>query len=272
LNALLPRHQEFIDRFVVACQADSRVLAAFLGGSHAREEADQYSDLDLYLVTTDEDFQAFLAGKRVFLRQLGDVPFLEDFNIPNMLFFILSEGIEGELGIGRRSQFEHIHVGPYRLLLDKAGILEGARFQAPVFEPEARLRFAIPLINGFWHDLGHFIVAIGRGQLWWAYSQIEVLRGICMNLMRLQEDFRDFDAGDEAGFKIEQAVPPEQLVLFNPTYCPLETDALLHSVYVLIDIYRPLAQDLGHRHGIPYPLATERLLLRRLKYVKWLYP
>ena len=31
----LPHHQAVIDRFVAACQADARVVAAFLYGSHA---------------------------------------------------------------------------------------------------------------------------------------------------------------------------------------------------------------------------------------------
>ena len=36
-------HQAVIDRFVTACQADERVVAAFLGGSYARGAADAYS-------------------------------------------------------------------------------------------------------------------------------------------------------------------------------------------------------------------------------------
>ncbi|HEX6383969.1 MAG TPA: nucleotidyltransferase domain-containing protein [Anaerolineae bacterium] len=46
-------HQIVIDRFVASCRADERVVAAFLGGSYARGAADEYSDLDLYLITTD---------------------------------------------------------------------------------------------------------------------------------------------------------------------------------------------------------------------------
>jgi len=42
-------HQIVMNRFVAACQADERVVAAFLGGSYARGTTDAYSDLDLYL-------------------------------------------------------------------------------------------------------------------------------------------------------------------------------------------------------------------------------
>ena len=42
-----------LDRFVGACREDTRVVGAFLGGSHAAGTADEYSDLDLYLIVGD---------------------------------------------------------------------------------------------------------------------------------------------------------------------------------------------------------------------------
>ena len=70
------------------------------------------------------------------------------------------------MAFGRASQFTDMHVGPYRVLLDKNGILAGAVFAG--YEPTQaeqieRLR---RLIYWFWHDLSHFITAMARGQLW----------------------------------------------------------------------------------------------------------
>ena len=42
------RHRAIVDRFVAACRADERVLAAILAGFYARGTADAHSDLDLY--------------------------------------------------------------------------------------------------------------------------------------------------------------------------------------------------------------------------------
>jgi predicted nucleotidyltransferase len=58
-------HQRFIDRFVGASRADARVVAAFLGGSYAKGEADAYSDLALGLITTDAAYGDSLAGRGV---------------------------------------------------------------------------------------------------------------------------------------------------------------------------------------------------------------
>jgi len=70
-SPLPPHHQHLLDRFTAACRADTRVVAAFLGGSYALGTADLYSDLDLYLITTDEAFDDFLAGRDAFIRSLA---------------------------------------------------------------------------------------------------------------------------------------------------------------------------------------------------------
>jgi predicted nucleotidyltransferase len=54
-------YQAIVDQFVAACQADERIVAAFLGGSYAEDKADKYSDLDLFFMTTDKSYEIFLA-------------------------------------------------------------------------------------------------------------------------------------------------------------------------------------------------------------------
>src|SRR6266702_2533050 len=90
-------HQIVMNRFVAAGLADERVVAAFLGGSYARDAADAYSDLDLYLITTDEAYDDFFAGRKAFLRLLGEPVFLEDYHGGgfDMVFFIFPDGTEG---------------------------------------------------------------------------------------------------------------------------------------------------------------------------------
>src|SRR5215468_449313 len=93
-------HQAVINRFVAACQTDERVVAATLYGSYARGAADAYSDLDLGLITTDEAYEEFVAGREAFVRQLGEPAFLEDFDSTVTVFFMFTDGTEGELSIG----------------------------------------------------------------------------------------------------------------------------------------------------------------------------
>ena len=57
-------HQEILDCFIAACYADERIIAAFLGGSYANGSADEFSDLDLFFITTDEVMKNSLPSVR----------------------------------------------------------------------------------------------------------------------------------------------------------------------------------------------------------------
>ena len=72
--------QETMESCRAASETDPRVVAAFVGGSLATGTADEYSDLDLYLITTDEQYDSFFAERVAFMCQLGEPVFLEDFN------------------------------------------------------------------------------------------------------------------------------------------------------------------------------------------------
>jgi predicted nucleotidyltransferase len=255
-------HQVVMDRFVAACQADERVVAATLYGSYARGVADAYSDLDLGLITTDEAYEDFVAGREAFIRLLGEPLLLEDFDLPNIIFFIFPDGAEVELALGRESQFNHNHGGPYRVLLDKKNILAGAvfpRYQPGQTEQRETLR---RLVSWFWHDLSHFIAAMGRGQLWWAYGQLEELRRYCVNLARLRYDFSMEADGYE---KVEQAIPVEQLSSLQATFCPLEPGAMLQAALVIVRFHQELAPPLSRTHGITYPTDLARVMSDRLE-------
>jgi hypothetical protein len=263
---LLPHHHQVIlNRFVAACQADERVVAAFLGGSYAREAADAHSDLDLYLITTDEVYDEFLSGSDAFIRLLGVPIFLEHHkgDWGDFVFFIFANGAEVELGLGCESRFHHIHGGPYRVLLDKKNILAGAVF--PSYEPaqSRQVETLHGLVYWFWHNLlHHFITPIARGQLWSAYGGLEDLRLTCVNLARLHQNFSAVAEGYE---KVEQALPIEQLASLQVTFCPLERGAMLQAALVIVHFYQELAPPLAQAHGIPYPADLARMMSGRLE-------
>ncbi len=260
--------QAIIDRFVTACGADARIVAATLYGSHARGAADEHSDLDLGLITTDEDFEAFVAGRDDFIRRLGDPLFIEDFGSSVGVYFILSDGAEVELALGRASEFKHDHGGPYIVLLDKKELLEGAIFPRRQPEESQQVKVLRQQVFWFWHDLSHFTTAMARGQLWWACGQLEVLRHICVNLVRLRHNFADPDVGNDPYFKIENAIPVEQLALLETTFCPMEEAPLLQAAHVIVDFYREVALPLAQAHGIDYPAELDHLIVARLEKLK----
>ena len=80
MNVGSDEQQAVLQRFTEACSKDERVVAAFLGGSLVTEKADEWSDLDIYLITTDMAYDSFFAERQAFVRGLGKPVFLEDFN------------------------------------------------------------------------------------------------------------------------------------------------------------------------------------------------
>jgi hypothetical protein len=253
-----------VTRFVAACQADARVVAAFLSGSHATGAADAHSDLDLGVITRDDALAAFLSEAEALVGLLGDPLFFEDFGAADTRFFVLADGTEGELAIGAESRFTHIARGPYRVLVDESGILNGATLVGKQPDRHAQREELRRLIVWFWHDLSHFITAVARGRLWWAYGQIEVLRRSCVNLARLRRDFGDPDVGPECYYKVEQALPAEQLAPLLPTICPMEPAAMVEAARTVVLVYRALAIPLAAAHALAYPQALDRLMEGRL--------
>lgn len=265
----LPRRlQVVVDRFVAACQADERVMAAFLAGSYARGIVDAYSDLDLCLITTDAAYDAFFAEREAFLRRLGETTFLEDYHGSgvDLVTFMFAGGAEGELVFGRESDFQQMHEGPYTVLLDKKHLLAGAVF--PGYKPDRaeQIETLHGLISWFWHDLSHhFITPMARGHLWGAYGALEDLRRTCVNLARLRQNFAVEAEGYE---KVEQAMPIEQLSPLQATCCPLEREAMLQAIFVIVHFYQEVAPPLAQAHGLAYPAELERVMYARLERLR----
>lgn len=267
LEITLPHHQLVLSRFLSACHSTPHILAATLYGSHAGGAADEWSDLDIGVVIADDACDDFMANREAFVRQLGEPLFIEDFDIPGIVFFILADGTEGELSIDRASDFTEPH-GPWRALVDKTGILDSARNGVSGRNPVSNIDQIETLrrqVMWFWHDLSHFITAMGRGQLWWAAGQLEILRRICVNLARLRHDFADAEVGDDPYFKLDKALPAEALAPLQATFVPLDRVAMPAAAQRIIAFYRELAVPLADTHGIAYPVELDRLMQSRLE-------
>ena len=191
---LSDNHQNILSRFVATCEADERIVAAFLVGSYVNGRPDEHSDLDLYLITTNETYDDFVSTRESFVRSLGEPLFVEDFDIPGIVFLIFPDGSEVEIQYARLSQLNHIFNAPYKVLLDKKNITaDVVSGEVHEFNQEEQTKKLRRLVYGFWHDFSHFVTAMACGRLWWAHGQLDVLRSICVNLARLGNNFSDPD-------------------------------------------------------------------------------
>ena len=250
-----------LERFADACRADERIAAGYLTGSHAAGTADAHSDVDLCVVAADGQRGAVWADREVLVRRLGDPLQIEDFDENDTVFFILADGMDGELTVTDAGMFSQSSRGPHRAIDDPDGILAGIAFvgsEPYLVEQVEQLRRQV---QWFWHDMAHFIAAMGRGQSWWAAGQLDALRRYCVNLARLRTDF----AGHLDEFdKLDTAVPAAVLAPLASTYVPLDRGQMLAAARTMADYYRAVVPDLAAAHGIPYPTTLESVMRARL--------
>lgn len=259
----MPPHDygPFLDRFVRACEADGRVLAALLLGSRAAETSDEHSDLDLVVVVEDEAYDGFVADRDSFIATLGRPLLLEDFDVAGIVFVIYADGADVELTISRAGDLAM--TGPSRVLLDKHGVVDldiapGSTLHSAEDDAEAARR----QIQWFWHDLSHFMTALGRGQLTWAYGQLDDLRRYCLNLARLAAEP---GADPEGYWKAEELVPEDVLSDLRSTMVGPQVDELWRAAWDVVALYRRLAREVAAQRGLSYPDELDRLLTSRLE-------
>jgi len=125
--------RQAVERFRFACEREPLVAAAFLGGSHAAGTARPDSDIDLYVVAREADYEALWAKRTDFVRSWGEPVSLEDVrNFEglgfDMVLFELADGVKGELAFGAERNLLSIHGGPYEPLVDRVGLLDGVVF------------------------------------------------------------------------------------------------------------------------------------------------
>jgi len=252
--------QPLLDRFIEICSNDERIVAAFLGGSHAKGEADAFSDVDLCVIARDEAFDELVAEQARLVGRLGEPLFVENFSLPNVVFFVLDDGTEGEIFFGSRSRLVELEPGQHRVLLDPDALLNGITFEEERADPADQDRVLREALVWFWHDLSHFIAAIGRDQLWWAAGQLEALRAYCLNLVRIEHGVW---AGDEPYEKFDRMVGTDAIQPLASTFVPLERDALWDAAAEILSFHRARGPTIAAAHGETYPTELAELMTRQ---------
>jgi predicted nucleotidyltransferase len=211
--------------------ADARIVAALVYGSHADGRADAYSDLDFGIVTTDDGYDDLIAETDALIRALGEPLLVTDFGTPGRLHIVLADGADLELIIDRVSGLRL--EGPHRVLFDREGVVERASSDAQATRTssdEVDRR-----ITWFWHDVGHLVTALGRGNTWWAYGQLD------------------------------EVLPAERLAALSATVALPEPAAMRRAAEAILALYRDIARRLVAAEGIAYPAELDALLSRRLR-------
>jgi predicted nucleotidyltransferase len=257
-----PERERVVRSFAAECARDERIVAAFVGGSVARGTADPHSDLDLCVVTTDDRFNDVYEDRRSIVAALGTPLFLEDWQgeTPEV-FVILDDGSELEMFFVREGELPHAAVGPIVPLLDRRGLLVSIDLPAMQPEPDDLASAARDLLAWFWHDTAHLVTAAARGHRWWAYGQVEALRGQCANVVRLEAGS---PPEDEPYWKVDEGVATAALEPMLATIVPVEMADLVRAGRQLVSFFGEHGRAVAETHGLAYPAQLEELMAKQL--------
>ena len=245
----LPEHRRLLERAVARFWDDDRVSSLVLGGSLARGDADFYSDVDLYVISRDEAFDAVFAERDLVAEAIGRplLRFAVD-PIPggSRDFIVTYPGpVKLDLMYYRESEVKpEPKWTATTVLKDGSGALAAVVSRSAVSGPDLPVP-AVELEQRFWTLCWYVYGKISRGELWEALDGVHAIRGkILLPLL-------DRTAGrpHEGYRRLERKLDPETLGSLTATVAPLQREALYAALRAEMSLFRDLKAGLSSRYG-----------------------
>ena len=179
-------HQDLIDQITTVLQRHTGVGGAFLGGSHGRNEADAYSDVDVYVVVSDSEIvQDALKTLAVSVSEIA--PFVHSKVLPNArtINCITKDWQRLDLTVVTGLELGFIAGGQVKVLFDNLDITDALMSATPAIrQPTADA--LIDDVNEFIRILGLSAVVRGRDDLVVAQTGTNLMRDILIRTMVLE--------------------------------------------------------------------------------------
>lgn len=202
-----------IARIAGAAVADGLCEAVLLKGSIARGDADEFSDIDLYLVVSPQNRDAVLERREKYLSAYGDVVFVEDvdFGLPQKVA-IFSDALHVDLYVAEPKQVGSLD--PVVAAYDPASLFADVTpTRAGVTDEALSRHFSSAL-----YCLVEASSAYGRGNDAWAAKIMSDAVGELSVLVRSLYDRRYAFLGLK---KINEVIPAEDYRLLEDVYASL---------------------------------------------------
>ena len=233
----IARLDKAIARIAGAAAADGLCEAVLLKGSIARGDADEFSDIDLYLVASPQNRDAVLARRERYLSAYGDVVFLEDvdFGLPQKVA-IFSDALHVDLYVAKPEQVGSLD--PVVAAYDPAGLFEGATpTRADVTDEELCRHFSSAI-----YCLVEASSAYGRrNDAWTAKIMSDAVGELSPCLRSLYDRCYAF-----LGLKkINEVIPAEDYQLLEGIYTSLGRGDFLEAARAILNVLDAFLANAG---------------------------
>lgn len=244
----------FLEEIVPRMRADSRIRAAWLIGSLARDSADAFSDVDLLLGIAGDDFSGIVADWRAFVDGLAATVSLQRIGGESKptLVAVAPGCLRFDLTLCNAELPQAHGYDPVRLLFDHDGVAARMTF-APQrgADPVQQLPW---LVHNFLRGLSLTPGIFARGEFLIARQGVGILQNWLIDLFLLENGGR---VG--GGLHLNRFLTDEQRDLLA-SFPPLELtpDSLLANQLAAARSFLPRARRLMATHDLPYPDEFER--------------
>ncbi|MGF7012168.1 aminoglycoside 6-adenylyltransferase [Lachnospiraceae bacterium PF1-22] len=263
----------FEARFVVWAKEREDIRAALIAGSRARRDhhADEYSDLDIMMYTTEPE--AYLK-REDWLRELGplltsvefkngggDLERLSLFEGGYQVDFVVGDVDELRRIAGSGETPDWFHRG-VRAVIDKdylCGTIIPKRFTPPVSYPVSVEAF-LQVTDMFWFLCLYLAKQIARGEPWPAKMRDTNAKELLLCVIEWHEKDRcgqDYDTWHMGRF-IKEWASPDTLMELNSTFGHFDREDSWRALNATANLFARLSHDIAGTHGFPYPDALEQ--------------
>jgi predicted nucleotidyltransferase len=264
-----PNHRRLLRRAVNQFRDDSRVDGLLLGGSLANEDIsiDRYSDIDLYIVVRDEDFDAVLDDRRAAAESVGAPLFqyVPD-HLPNgdrQYGALYEELVKFDFMYRRASALSpEWKWARCRVLDDTAGFLAELVAESQEYSLEAPSAERLQRLNQkFWTWCWDIFGFIERGELWTAVASVHSLRStFLLPLLAWATETPAY------GYRrLESKMDRKFADRLESTLAQRKPENLREALQSGIELYDELRNDVFSRYDVPYDSEAEAVVREEIR-------
>ena len=236
--------------------------AAFLGGSHGRDEADPYSDVDVYAVVAEAvDIPEMLPHLEQSVDEIAPILFSNVLPNARTINCITMDWLRFDLTVVSGNELALVAGGAVRPLFDRLGLADSLT-ATPSCVPAPTADGILEIANEFIRVLGLSMVVKGREDLLVAQTGTNLLRDLLIRTM-VMENAPQMRRGVLA---LRRDLTPDQVaVLLDLPPLDATWPSIFARTKALAEQFFPRARALAEELDAPWPETFERVTRKLLK-------
>jgi predicted nucleotidyltransferase len=254
--------KKFAEQVVNAIRADQSVIGLAAAGSWLTNELDEYSDLDLILVTKEkvsdnkDKMMAYAARFGTLLNGFTG----EHVGEPRVLICLYDDPL-------LHVDIKFLTLPEVHSLIELPAVLHDTDGQLQKAIDTAEAKFPYPdyqwIEDRFWTWIHYATLKIGRGEYFEAFDFFSALRMMALGPMVLMKN----NSLPRGVRKVEMQLSPADFEKFQTTIPSYDRASLISTLEAAVNLYRDLRKDL-FPSTIIVRTATEKSVLEYLTEIK----